>query len=246
MVEEFHNGIAKILGEEIRRSVKEVREQLFRVDEEIQSIDLKMAKVLASVDKPSLIVDRVVELSSSFHKARDENAYYDAEVEIRAAAGQAKENLSVVKKRVINSIQSKINAGLRKTIYLIFGPKRKSPEIEITETSYSYKVSEDTGTGTAYMGMLMLDLTIFRRTILPVIAHDSLLFKNIENDSVANLFQIYADISKQSFVAIDEIDKYGKEAAALLRGKKVIQLSNADVLYIKDWRVKTNTNNQQV
>jgi len=97
-------------------------------------------------------------------------------------------------------------------------------------------VSEDTGTGTAYANLIVLDLTIFKATTLPFIAHDSLLFKNIENDSVANLFKEYSSTEKQSFIAIDEIYKYGIEASALLRARSVIQLDNNNVLYVKDWR----------
>lgn len=79
-------------------------------------------------------------------------------------------------------------------------------------------------------------MTVFEATTLPFIAHDSLLFKNIENDSVANLFKVYLGTEKQSFVAIDEIEKYGLETSSMLRALSVIQLDNDNVLYIKDWR----------
>ena len=85
-------------------------------------------------------------------------------------------------------------------------------------------------------GASTTDATVFLSTQLPVLCHDSILFKNIENDSVAALLQVYLRSEKQSFVAIDEIQKYGAEAAGILRERSAIQLDNAHVLYIKDWR----------
>lgn len=118
----------------------------------------------------------------------------------------------------------------------MFGVARKSPSIRITESNYSYAVPEDTGTGTAYSSLLVLDLAIFSLTFLPCVSHDSVLFKNIENDSVAKLFDIYLELPKQSFVAIDEVEKYGPLTAEALRARSVVRLSNDSVLYVKDWR----------
>jgi len=116
----------------------------------------------------------------------------------------------------ISLLQNTINDGINRIVTSLFGPDRKSPSIQLKETNYSYEVFEDTGTGTAYASLIVLDLAIFKLTILPFIAHDSVLFKNIENDSVSNLFKIYSGSEKQAFVAIDEIYKYGDETSSFL------------------------------
>jgi hypothetical protein len=61
-------------------------------------------------------------------------------------------------------------------------------------------------------------------------------YKNIENQAVANIIKIYDAMKKQSFIAIDEIEKYGPDAAQTLKANKAIELSNEKVLFIKDWR----------
>jgi len=66
--------------------------------------------------------------------------------------------------------------------------------------------------------------------------HDSVLFKNIQNDAVAKLVFLYESTGKQIFIAIDEIEKYGEVAELKLNNQKVIKLDNDNVLYIKDWR----------
>ena len=71
-------------------------------------------------------------------------------------------------------------------------------------------------------------------TALTVAAHDTIVFKNIEKDSVANLLQMYMQTTKQSFVALDEIEKYGAPTAAFLRDPSVIQLDDEHVSYSKE------------
>lgn len=235
-IEEFHNGVARLLKVELRTAEKDLEEQLFRIESEISKIDSQMSNTLASIDKPTMIVDRVYALSNSWNNAKSENNYFESEVTLGNTIKLIKQSLSDEKAKVLELIQMVINEGLRQIVTSVFGPERKSPIIKLAENNYSYEVFEDTGTGTAYASLIVLDLTVFGTTTLPFVAHDSLLFKNIENDSVANLFKVYVSNKKQSFVAIDEIDKYGLETSTLLRSRRVIQLDNDNVLYIKDWR----------
>lgn len=235
-IEEFHNGVAKLLGSELREAEKDIKGQIARIDSEIFTIDSQMASTLTTIDKPTLIVDRVYELSNSLRSAKDENNFFENGVTLKSTIVAQKVKLSDEKTKVIAVIQNTLNDGIRRIVSTVFGPERKSPTIQMKESNYSYDVFEDTGTGTAYASLIVLDLAIFEATILPFVAHDSLLFKNIENDSVANLFQLYHSTQKQSFVAIDEIEKYGQETSLLLRAQSVIQLDNNNVLYVKDWR----------
>ena len=235
-IEEFHSSVARLLRSELREAEKELEDQISRINIELSAIDSKMVRTLTSVDEPTQIIDRVYDLSTSLNNAKGENIYFENEVATRSAIKLLKENLSNEKVQVISLLQSTINDGIRRIVTSVFGTERKSPTIEIKETNYSYEVFEDTGTGTAYASLIVLDLAIFDATILPFIAHDSLLFKNIENDSVANLFKVYSGTKKQSFVAIDEIDKYGIETSTLLRDRCVVQLDDSNVLYKKDWR----------
>jgi hypothetical protein len=85
----------------------------------------------------------------------------------------------------------------------------------------------------------LFDLTIFLLTRLPILMHDTVIFKNIENDSVSRLLPVYLETEKQSFVALDEIEKYGSETVALLKRHHVLQLDTTHLLYTKDWRART-------
>ncbi len=235
-VEEFHSGVAKALRTELRQAEQDLKERLASVDEGIADIDARMANTLKSINEPTHLVDRVYDLATTLGRAREENKQYQGEEELRRVILERKVELTTVKRNILSEIETHLNEGMRGIVTSVFGPERKSPQIALAENGYDFEVFEDTGTGTAYTGVLVFDLTIFGATMLPVLAHDSVMFKNIENDSVARLLQVYMATAKQSFIAIDEISKYGSEAADLLRTQGVLQLDDANVLYTKDWR----------
>lgn len=235
-VEEFHNDLAKLLRRELRESERRTARQIAEIDEEVRAIDERMKAVLGSVEQPSLIVDRVVGLATGIRDARKANEQFERQSELDSSAEETKAALQAARQNALSEVQTTVNEGMRAIVSRVFGPDRKSPTLSLGETAYSFQVFEDTGTGTAYSSLVVFDLTVFGQTSLPVLIHDSILFKNIENDSVARLMAIYDEMRKQSFVAIDESEKYGPETAQRLHDRAVERLSDARVLFIKDWR----------
>ena len=235
-IEEFHSDLSKILKKELQSAERELLEQLKLINSEINRLDKKISETLSSLENPSVIVDRVYELSSLLQTSKMENNYYLDATKIRDSVKNIKTQVREEKEKSLKLIEDVINDEIRKIVSLIYNESRKSPILSLKENNYTYNIFEDTGTGKAYSNLLVFDLSIFSSTSLPFLIHDSLLFKNIENDSVANLINVYSRFSKQSFVAIDEIKKYGKVAAQALTDKSVIKLSDSRVLYIKDWR----------
>lgn len=235
-VEEFHSELARLLRAELRESETRLKEQIADIDAAIAEIDAQMSATLGAVEQPSLLVDRVYNLAIDLRDARKENEHFETAQDLKETVRELQQRLSDQKVRVLDVIEKTINDGIRRIVARVFGPDRKSPHIELGEANYSYTVHEDTGTGTAYASLIVLDLTIFQATPLPIVVHDSLLFKNVENDSVARLLHVYEGVKKQSFIAIDEIKKYGPATTDFLRDRSVIQLSNNAVLYVKDWR----------
>ncbi|HEY0504271.1 MAG TPA: DUF2326 domain-containing protein, partial [Lysobacter sp.] len=238
-VEEFHSEVARLLRTELSESERSLAERLERVDSQIAEIDAQIASSLKSVNEPTAVLDRVVSLSNSLQSAREQNRFYELSLALKETIANLRGALSDEKARALERIEETLNDGMRATTDAIFGQDRKSPRLTLRESSYSFEVYEDTGTGAAFVALILFDLTMFAETQLPALAHDSLVFKNIENDSVSKLVRVYSEFEKQSFIAIDEVDKYGSEAAALLRARSVVRLSDSAVLYDTDWRAKT-------
>jgi hypothetical protein len=85
---------------------------------------------------------------------------------------------------------------------------------------------------------VFFDLAIFELADLPILIHDSPLFKNVENRAVARFISEYARFSSQTYIALDEVYKYGLGTEADLQAVSVLRRSNTEVLYTKDWRKK--------
>jgi len=237
-VEGFHNGVAQILKLELRSSESELNRQLEGIDKELREIDERMSRVLNPIDAPTIIIDRAVEVAGKIKNVQEENSRYDGEVSLNTDVSELKILLRDEKEKIIAMVEKTINDGMRQIVTERFGPDRKSPYLRLREKTYSFEVEEDTGTGVAYTGLVIFDLTVFLATRLPILIHDTVVFKNISNDSVARLLPVYMSTAKQSFIALDEINKYGDETVKLLQQQMVLQLDDASVLYVKDWRNK--------
>jgi len=235
-VESFHSKITRILRKELKSSEAELSISLESVVSEIDSIDTKISAAISDIENPNIVVDRVYELSQEHTAASKEIEYFETDVQIKSDLKDAKELLAVEKIRILELIENILNDKNRRNVTEIYSEERRSPTLHFVQNSYTFKLVEDTGTGKAYSNLLLLDLAFLEATVLPFLVHDSVLFKNIQNDAVAKLIALYESTGKQTFIAIDEIEKYGQAAELKLKDKKVIKLDNENVLYIKDWR----------
>lgn len=235
-VDAFHSGVATILRSELKKSQEELVEQLNHVNAALRDIDVKMANVLGSVEQPGVIIDRVFELASALQSAKSETAGYESVATALEAVQDAKTALEEQKALILDDVGQSVNEAMRAIANDVLGANRKSPRLSLRDGGYAFEVYDDTGTGAAYIGLVLFDLAVFLSTPLPVLVHDSILFKNIQNDSVSELLRIYMGTSKQSFIALDEIQKYGEVSVSLLVAHQVIQVRDDEVLYVKDWR----------
>jgi len=236
-IEAFHIGLCRILTKELASAARNLTSQLEEIDVAINNIDDRLKKTFSAIDNPGTIIDRVVELSSLKDKVTTENYYFETKDTYDDKAKTFRAQLKEKRTNIAKFISDVLNDKMRTITTAIYSESRKCPKLEITNgQSYTFLVPEDTGTGTAYSNLIIFDLAIFDSTILPFLIHDSLLFKNIENDAVSNLVRSYEKKGKQAFIAIDEIGKYGKQTSDYLLMHKVIQLDAQHLLYIKDWK----------
>lgn len=235
-IETFHSKIAGILRDELKASERELTKSVQDVDVAINSVDIEMKEALGDVDEPTAIVDRVYELSVRRSNAKREIDYFETEKDVTVSLRNERLRLAEERNSISAHIANVINNKIRKLVDEVYDEHRKSPKLEIVNNSYSFSAVEDTGTGKAYSNLILLDLAILQTTVIPFVVHDTVLFKNIENEAVASLVELYVTFRRQTFIAIDEVQKYGFKAEQILTTKKVIQLSDENQLYVKDWR----------
>lgn len=79
-------------------------------------------------------------------------------------------------------------------------------------------------------------LAMLELTRLPVIAHDSVMLKHIEDDAIEKIVELYASTPKQVFIAMDKEGSYTPKTQKILEATKILQLSpGAGALFGRTW-----------
>ena len=120
---------------------------------------------------------------------------------------------------------------------MLFRSRKTSPTLTISDAShYVFFTPRDGGTGAQYKGLVVFDLAMLELTRLPVIAHDSVMLKHIEDDAIEKIVELYASTPKQVFIAMDKEGSYTPKTQKILEATKVLQLSpGAGALFGRTW-----------
>lgn len=241
-IENFHNKIGLILSKEISAYISNLENELHHITTSLIQVQSEISTSIGSGKNISPVVDKIATLATTLKVISDENLSYENK---RATDNRYKEqnkNFIIQKASVLEEIQNEINATLIIITKDIYKTDKTSPQITFLKNNYSFTTPNDSGTGTSYSGLLTFDLSLFKLTQIPFLIHDSVLFKNIETDVVSNIISLYTKIQRQSFIAIDEINKYNAEAEKILRDAKSIHLTKEHPLFTMRW----NTNSSSI
>ena len=150
-------------------------------------------------------------------------------------ASEAKDFAEAVKNAV-----AQLNAELERLSARVSGADRNAPYLAVeSATKYDFYTPDDDGTGTNYKGLILYDLALLNLTVLPAIAHDSFLLKDIEDPSIEQILALYQQSPKQIFLAFDKAGSYTSEAKTILQSNAVLELSRGgNELYGRSWNVK--------
>lgn len=241
LIDSFHSNISGILKETLIKNESELEDRIAYLEAEINTIDTEITTKLNMKDTPRYTVDRLLELASSESQLLNATELYEKKQDIDSNLVSAKKDLAIIKNTVLIDINSLVNTQMHELNKKINTDGRRAPSLQLKESGYEFKVFNDTGTGKAYSSLITLDLAILETTKLPILIHDTMLFKNIENTVFDHIVGIYNEQTKQIFIAIDEINKFAKETERILNSNAVLKLSYDKTLFIKDWK-KVNDN----
>ncbi|WP_019638537.1 DUF2326 domain-containing protein [Paenibacillus fonticola] len=235
MVDNFHSSITSILKEELKNTAKEINTQLSILNNEIADIDKLIKEKLSIKNAPKYTVEKVVEVASKIKQLTDENGFYTKKKTIEISMKTAKENLDIYREAILTEICNQINVQMGKLNKEIYSDNRRAPVLSIQGERYSFNTFGDTGTGTAFANLITFDIALLELTCLPALVHDLPLMKNIENNALENIVEIYNKSNKQIFIAIDKVNSYKKETGKLISDRTVLQLAKNKILFIKNW-----------
>ena len=119
----------------------------------------------------------------------------------------------------------------------IYDGKRSSPILRVKDSShYEFFTPNDLGTGSKYKGIIVFDLSMLELTKLPIIIHDSIMLKHIEDNAIEKILELYTRTNKQVFIAFDKEQAYSQNTERILNSTAVLCLNEAgDELFGFSW-----------
>jgi hypothetical protein len=240
IIDSFHSSISSILKDTLKDTELELEGKINYLNEKIQELDREIERKINFNNIPKYTSERLTDLATKKIQLNKGVELFETKQNLENNLLITKKNLFEIKENILDEISSKINIKMDELNNQINPDGRRTPNLKLEEKRYKFQVFNDTGTGKAYSNLITLDLAIFGITKLPILIHDTMLFKNIENSVIEHIISIYKRQKKQVFISIDEISKFSKETAETLEKKHILKLSYNKTLFVKDWKKDGN------
>ena len=221
----FHHKIVNVLDAELADESRNIQNMIFFVEQEITTLENKIRDLGLPVNLPKPFIEKMSEITSKIASLEKQNESFDIVKKLRDEYNRANKELVSMQANQLEDIESKINYELYE-MNKHFPDNKFGPVIKFeSDSKYKFFTPEDDGTGTAWKALILFDLAILNLTVLPAIAHDSLLLKNIEDDSIDAIIKLYAQNKKQIFLAFDKEGAYSEETQKILNDTAILHLS---------------------
>ena len=243
-VESFHRELSGILSSQMSEEAAGLQALLRVATVEIKKLETQLAELGIQLQVPKSFLEQYSDIEREIAGLRSQNEAYDNSKKFKEDVDIIKEDLIESERTVLNKLEAKINAQMVRLNDFIYKEKRESPIIKFENgKKYSFETPRDGGTGTAYKSLVVLDLSILELTDLPAIAHDSSIFKNIGDEPIDKIMELYMKSNKQVFIALDKEQAYSQKTGQILNDSAVLRLNEGgDELFGYSWAKKRKAN----
>lgn len=239
-IQQFHSDLKKNLKSEIKEQIKHEELSLSMIDESIKENTGKLLSISNNTSLSKTVIAQLIVIQKEIEELEKQNQEFN---NLKNLTEEKKDNQNKYDNEfvtVISFIQDTINAKMDELNNIICENNKKSPLIVFkNKSSYKFETPEDSGTGTNFKNLIVFDLAILQLTQLPFLIHDSILFKQIEDNAIERILELYVHSTKQIFIAFDKIDSYSGNSPNILSNNKVLSLStNGNQLFGRSWTNK--------
>ena len=241
-IENFHKEINRVLNQEIKDELLNIEKTMNVLEMEKDKISIKISEITNTENFSKVILFKYAEIQKEIEMRLNQNEFYDKKKQLEKEKNDAEERKEKIKKQKTNEVQDKINNKLEILNNKIYDDAKIPPTLEIDKNQYVFKTVDDTGTGASYRGMVLYDISILELTCLPILIHDSVLLKQIEDVAIEKILEIYSNSEKQVFIALDKSSSYSRRSQEILNNKSVLELgTDGNELFGKSWSKKSST-----
>lgn len=240
-IEGFHKKLSGLLEKERKESASVAQIQISALEEEIFALEEEVKKAGAVSNLSTAVLDAYAELDKEIDRLESANDLYDKKTALDEMVKGRRSLLSSRKLLLLAAMQAQINSALITSNSEVCGAEKTAPVLNFEGPKrYSFGIVNDYGTGSLTRSMFLLDFAVLEQTNLPAIIHDSHLIKQVEDDSVVSLLEMYDRTEKQVFVAIDKGHSYSSEGMpAVLENSVVLRLDRHHELFGRAWNEKS-------
>lgn len=242
-IETFHRQLTRALSQERKESRAAIQAEIDELDVAISELEAEKRSVDTTPQVSTAILRRYAAVAQERDGLAKANEAYDEMQKASTLVKLRKTELNSRTGGLLAEVQAKINQRLEELNAIVCGPDRTAPAIGLESPKrYSYSIPQDVGTGSQTRGMFLFDLVMLEQTPLPAVAHDTHDIKQVEDSTMLNLLELYAQSDKQIFVAVDKESSFaGHDVPRVLEDNAVLHLSAGHELFGKSW----NRRNQQ-
>ena len=208
---------------------------MLKVEIDYRENYLKLLGLEANV--PRVIFEKYSNIKNKINKLQEANDSCDKKKQLNDVKKSTREALDRVILDKVSMMQEKINSKMNELNDAIYDGKRSSPILRVKDSShYEFFTPNDLGTGSKYKGIIVFDLSMLELTKLPIIIHDSIMLKHIEDNAIEKILELYTRTNKQVFIALDKKGSYSPKTQTIMQNSVVLQLgSDSAALFGKIW-----------
>jgi len=235
-IDQFHTGITKILKAELREEKDSLEEQIQSLKLQIKSNETQLLESAKVVGKPSGLVDKMLELSSEEKEIREQLRFREIKATIDEKVGDIAGKLIERSADALSTVEDDLNKTMSKYIGKFYKGDPVSPKVKLTDSRYEFDHNDDSGTGKAYANMISLDMSLLEKTYLPALIHDLIVFSNIEDHAIEDIFSEYSSTKKQVFISIDKTNRFKEKTQKLINDHEFLALDSDRLAFEKSWK----------
>lgn len=235
-IEGFHRTISSVFKAELRSERSKLEKELAEYDQIIRDYEAQLQELIKNPNLSKAILTRHAELLREKDRMQKENDAYTKLQQLKESRDADAERLKTIKQQQFALVSYRLNEEMGRLNDNIYEGSYNAPVLNFTDNSYLFFTPDDTGTGIAYKGLVVFDLAVLSLTKLPILVHDSVVLKQISDDAIEKIIELYSSSEKQIIIALDKQDSYSKKTARLLSESTVLNLgNNGKELFGRSW-----------
>ena len=242
-IEHFHRKLSEILDSELTAQRNQYQLMIDAIDGQINQLRTELAGMGQTGTLSTEEWDKVGVLTSDIQRLQAQMDAWDKTEKLREVAQETSERLQAQRPVLIGKMTDIVNHALRR-LNEVVDVDSNPPKLDIKEgrkgkQSYTFGTERDTGAGTRAKDVIILDLSILERTGLPFLIHDSTLLKNIGDEPIEIIMELYAKtdaMGKQVFIEFDKRGSYSERTQRVVDAHTVVTLNAYEhSLYGRRW-----------